>query len=195
VVPCRWRGVQSLRSALDHAVYAIAKKNRSRCQYPIFIDACEFQVRGRPLIAGVPKPIRALIEEAQPYKTQPAKPALAPLAILNSLSNLDKHRNLTTVATAVPFQYIGLGEGVRIEALRPFAEGEPLHYGAHIAHFIARSDTEIRERDVSPRFAYEVRIEERSLIDTITAIAKRTFEWITECETGRPMPPFARYPL
>lgn len=103
--------IQSLRSALDHAVYAIAKKNRSRCQYPIFIDACEFQVRGRPLIAGVPKPIRALIEEAQPYKTQPAKPALAPLAILNSLSNLDKHRNLTTVATAVPFQYIGLGEG------------------------------------------------------------------------------------
>jgi hypothetical protein len=187
--------IQNLRSALDHAVYALAKKNRSKSQFPIFTDPCEFQVKGRPLIAGVPSPVRALMERRQPYNRFPQNPARDSLAILNRLSNHDKHRTLTTLATAVRFQYIGLGEGVRVEALAPFSEGQPLHYGAHIAHFIARSTTEIREKDVAPRFSYEVRIEGLPLGSTLTAIAQRVFEAVEECETGAPVPPGAQYPI
>jgi len=36
----------------------------------------------------------------------------------------------------------------------------------------ARSDTELRDVDVNPRFIYEVRIEGRPLVDTLTDITK-----------------------
>jgi hypothetical protein len=143
--------VQNLRSALDHAVYALVKnRNRSRCQFPIFLDPCEFQVRGRPMIAGAPKPIQTLIEKTQPYQLMPTRPELHPLAFLNRLSNRDKHRVLNTVATAVQFQWIGLGDGIRIATIKPFSEGQALYNGAHVAHFVARSDMEIHERQVEP---------------------------------------------
>jgi len=185
--------IQNLRAALDHAVYAAsANKYRRSSQFPIFTDPCEFQVKGRPLIAGVPKAIRALIENAQPYKRLPLTPALSPLAVLSSLSNRDKHRTLSTVVTSVRFQYVSLGEGIQIEAIKPFREGEPLHYGAEIAHFIARSESEITEVDVNPRFVYEVRIEGRPLLSTLGMIVVAVSDAVTECETGQPIEPLAQ---
>jgi hypothetical protein len=187
--------IQNLRSALDHAVYPLVKKNRGLSQFPIFTDPCEFQVKGRPLIAGVPSPIRTLIESRQPYKALPSKPALDSLAVLSSFSNRDKHRTLNTVVTASRLQYIGIKDGVRIEPLKPFREGQPLYHGAHIAHFIARAEKELREVDVDPRFVYEVRIEGRSFVNTLVAIAMRVYECVTECETGQTISPLAQYPI
>jgi len=46
--------IQSLRAALDHAVYTAAK-GKGRTQFPIFTDPCEFQAKGRPMIGRVPR--------------------------------------------------------------------------------------------------------------------------------------------
>src|SRR4051794_1704160 len=49
--------IQNIRSALDHLVYA-ASGGRSRSQFPIFTDPCEFQVLGGRMLQGVPESIR-----------------------------------------------------------------------------------------------------------------------------------------
>ena len=190
--------IQNLRSALDHAVYALTpKKNRGKSQFPIFHEACEFKVKGRPLIAGVPKPIRALIEAAQPCNRWPQNPYLDPLAILSRLSNLDKHRDLVTVASAVAIQYVGVQDPrTVIQAVDPFREGRPLHDNAEVDHFIARRDLGLDPMDVNPRFTYEVRIEGRPLLDTLRVVTNRVFECLIECETGKPISPFQQgYPI
>ena len=187
--------IQSLRAALDHVVYAISKRNRGKSQFPIFTDPCEFQVRGKPLIRGVPPAIRALIEKAQPYEHTPSHPSRDILAALNKLSNLDKHRTLATVACSHDFTSVGLdSDRVKLKWVKPFAVGD-LSNNAEIAVFTLTSDSEIGEMNVTPSFTYEVRIEGRPLVVMLVTSAKRVFEVVTECETGKPMPLFAEYPI
>jgi hypothetical protein len=83
--------IHNLRASLDHAVWAACKRPTRRTADPIFMDACEFQVNGRPKVRGLPSEVRALIEEAQPFKTEPTHPKFAPLAFLADLSNADKN--------------------------------------------------------------------------------------------------------
>lgn len=202
--PSHWpllvgEALQNLRSALDHAVYAVSKKSKGRSQFPIFTDPCDFQVVGRPRIAGVPGPIRTLIEERQPYKSIPSAPERDPLAILNGLSSLDKHRTLTTVPFLITFPFVGLAEGIEIEWQQPPCRGQRLQGHTEIERFIARSDSEIGQMDVDPRFAFEVGIEGGKIVvplaTMLTTIAKRVFECVTECETGEPISPGLAYPI
>lgn len=187
--------IQSLRAALDHAVFAAAK-GKGRTQFPIFTDRCEFQVKGRPLIRRVPAPIRARIEAAQPYEHLPERPALDNLAILAHLSNLDKHRTLTTVACAVDLASVGVESHIELTWRKyPFIH-EVLSHDAEIKSFVATSNTEIEDVDVQPSFTYEVRMEGRPLVSTLVAIAKRVFEVVKECETGETISPFEQgYPI
>jgi hypothetical protein len=181
--------VYNLRSALDHAIYALMNKNRGQSQYPIFTDMCEFQVKGRPMIKGVPPTICALIEERQPYKHMATAPALDPLAILNSFSNRDKHRQLATVATAADFTYVGHDSEVAqiTEWIQPLNPGRVLHQDAEIARFIAAFQNGIDEMNVKPDFTYEVRIQGRKLIHDFRWISNGVFEALIECETGQPV--------
>lgn len=188
--------VYNLRSALDHAVCKLISKNRGQSQFPIFTDMCEFQVRGRPMIKGVPPAICTLIEERQPYKRMAQAPALDPLAILNSFSNRDKHRELATVATAADFTYIGHEIDVKItEWIQPMNAGHVLHQDTEIARFIATFEDSVDEMNVQPNFTYEVRIQGRKLIHDFRWISNGVFEALVECETGRPVSPFQQgYP-
>jgi hypothetical protein len=91
--------LHGLRSTLDHLVYALAALNRKRprgTQFPIFLDYCEFQVKGLPYLGGVHEAARTIIEELQPY--QVPEPKDHPLALLAALSNADKHRLLQSTA-------------------------------------------------------------------------------------------------
>lgn len=188
--------VYNLRSALDHAVYRLISKNRGQSQFPIFTDMCEFQVKGRPMIKGVPPAIRTLIEERQPYKSMTTAPALHPLAVLNSFSNRDKHRELATVATAADFTYVGHDSGVKItEWIQPLNAGQVLKQDAEIARFIATLEDGVDQMNVKPDFSYEVRIQGRKLIHDFRWISNGVFEALVECETGQPISPFQQgYP-
>jgi hypothetical protein len=185
--------IQNIRSALDHAVYA-ASGGRSRTQYPIFTDPCEFQVLGGRMLQGVPESVRASIEDAQPYRTAPQAPAQAMLEQLRVFSNLDKHRNLATIASAVEHEGVGVNKGVSI-TWEKYGTNVPLGPGeTHVSTFTARSESEIQEMDVEPMFAYEVRIEGRPL-SLLKGIVHEAFRVLVEIETGKPLSPFAAYPL
>jgi hypothetical protein len=146
------------------------------------------------MLQGVPQPMRALIEETQPYRTLPDGPQFDALERLRTLSNIDKHRTLATVVSAIQMEYVGVGEGVTI-AWDEYATNKPLGDGkTYISSFTATSETEIKEMDVNPGFTYQVRIEEMPL-DILVGIARRVFETITACETGQLPHPFALYPI
>jgi hypothetical protein len=92
--------VQNLRSALDYLVYELAihdrggSKPRTRTQFPICTTPGNF-FRGREYIRPLLGEHRRRIRKLQPYQSK--DPAAHPLAILNRLSNTDKHRLLLTV--------------------------------------------------------------------------------------------------
>jgi hypothetical protein len=93
--------VHCLRSGLDHGAWAAVgldhggwpekRRERKRIQFPIYSLESDFTTA---TILQYLKPLtRAAIEEAQPFFSGD-DPALHPLAIINALSNEDKHRVL-----------------------------------------------------------------------------------------------------
>lgn len=94
--------VHNLRSALDHSIYAAAKRPSRTNQFPIFTDYCDWKVKSKSMLRTVPKKIADLVEERQPYHTvAPERPDHHLLTVLNRLSNHDKHRLLHTTVAAV----------------------------------------------------------------------------------------------
>jgi hypothetical protein len=197
-IPFHWpllagEAIQNLRSALDHLVYEKSGGNR-RTQFPIFTDHCEFKVLAPRKMKGVPASVMAKIEEAQPYRLLPEVPAHDPLAQLSALSNLDKHRVLATVASAVTREGVGVPEGVKLK-WEDIATNKRLGAGkAHISTFVISSEGEIKDVEVEPMFSYEIRIEGRP-IDTLKWIANNVYRIVAEVDTGQKLSMFAPYPL
>jgi hypothetical protein len=187
--------IQNLRSALDYAVYEIApKRKRGLAMYPIFTDPCEFQVTGLKRLPGIPAEIRAAIEDTQPYRRLPQAPAEDALERLRTLSNIDKHRALTTFASVIFLESVSAWGDLDIR-WEDAAPGKQLSHGeTYISTFVVASETELDEMDVTPDFAYQVRIEGRSL-DLFPVMARRVFEGVSVCESGGKQPPASSYPL
>jgi hypothetical protein len=204
-IPDHWsllagEAIQNLRAALDHSVWRAWRDvkentgNGDHTQFPICDSPGRFKSSARHL-EGVPGPVRAAIERAQPYNGWPQEPALTMLSILRELSNADKHRALAVIATTVDFEMIGVGDRVKIEEWN-VATGKPLPIGAaEISSFIARArEGEVNEMDVQPSFTYDVRIESLRL-PVFRGLVTDVFEALTEIETGASPHPFAPYPL
>lgn len=186
-------GIQNLRAALDHVVYEKSGR-RSGTQFPIFTDQGEFQIRGSRMLRGVPKVMKKTIEKAQPYRNYPPNPGEAMLAQLRLLSNLDKHRALTTIASAVVREGVGVSAGVRI-TWEKFGTDQALGSDeTPVSTFIAQSTAPLDETHIEPMFGYEVRIEGRPL-SLLKGIVHDVYRVLVECETGEPLSPFAPYPL
>ena len=96
--------VHHLRSAFDHVVWALAKKNAiphdERIQFPVCDSSEKFEkaVRGG-IIKGVSRADRAPIEALQPYRT--SDPANSILRIVHDLDIADKHRLYRRVTDSV----------------------------------------------------------------------------------------------
>jgi hypothetical protein len=96
--------VHHLRSAFDHVVWALAKKNAvpddERIQFPVCDSADKFEkaVR-RGIIKGVSKADRPLIEALQPYLA--GDPANSILRVVHDLDIADKHRLLVIVTHTI----------------------------------------------------------------------------------------------
>lgn len=91
------------RSSLDQfanrLVEANGHKPDSKTAFPIYRSESDFLSQSRPMIAKMSAGARALIEGAQPYK-RPKWPEYHALAVLNELSNEDKHRQLHLTVTS-----------------------------------------------------------------------------------------------
>lgn len=94
--------IQNTRSALDHLANVIVIRNRGipthKTQFPIFTDRLGFQggirkVEFEPQAAVL---ANTMVERLQPYH-RVDDPTLHPFAILQELSNIDKHRRLHVV--------------------------------------------------------------------------------------------------
>jgi hypothetical protein len=91
--------LHNFRSALDYLVYAAATRHSWTTQFPIFHHAADWPRKSRLMLRAVPQRFVRIVEEVQPYHLENPHEHL--LAKLNYLSNTDKHRLLTTTATAL----------------------------------------------------------------------------------------------
>jgi len=116
--------IHSMRSALDNAVWELARLKRKRIPqntgFPIYGSEFDFVCKGSPMIAALPKQARAVIESMQPYQG----PGMVQknLALLNSLWNTDKHRHIPLLSVWPTAWLLNVGEqpdvmlGVRYDA-------------------------------------------------------------------------------
>ena len=97
--------VHHLRSSLDHLLHALIVKNprgkpANNNQFPICITKSSFERAVKSgVIKGVSPKAWTIIERLQPHRD--TEPRDAPLAILNQFSNIDKHRLLVVVTSAM----------------------------------------------------------------------------------------------
>lgn len=103
--------MHNLRASLDYLVWGLASEEhrteRPLPEFPIFSKPEGFQVSGIRKIRSLPEEAKGLIERVQPYQHPawdgytsggPGVRAGSPLAIVQALDNIDKHR--TPLVTA-----------------------------------------------------------------------------------------------
>lgn len=86
------------RSALDHLVWALAKRPNKTNQFPIFDDPEIFKKKRGRYLRSVPKELWAQFEAYQPY---PGRDANRVLAVVANLNDVDKHHLLLAGALAI----------------------------------------------------------------------------------------------
>lgn len=100
--------VHNMRSALDHLAwqFALLTKSTARATYfPLETNRKDYERTASPAqraLRTIPHPqARAIIDQFQPFHRHSVLPSGSPLAVLERLSNIDKHRNvnLTFVAS------------------------------------------------------------------------------------------------
>jgi hypothetical protein len=94
--------IQNMRAALDHLVHELstpAGRDSPRTAFPIYDDERSFKVNGIPKVETITGDELLLIERVQPFNSP--EPQNDPLAILQKLSNRDKHRLLVPVVAAL----------------------------------------------------------------------------------------------
>ncbi len=107
--------IQCQRSCLDYLIYELVElagaPHHNQNQFPIAIDtkAYKDKLRAHYLDGVDPKAI-ALIESLQPYHS--AQPTSSPLAVIDKLANINKHRRVvltnfasTNIAPAKPLTF------------------------------------------------------------------------------------------
>lgn len=197
-MPIHWpllagEAIQNLRSALDHLVYEKSGGKRST-SFPIFIDRKEYDEQAPGRLRGVPEEVRVQIAEFQPFHFMPEVARHHPLAQLSSLSNRDKHRVLSTVASAVTREGVGIPEGVYLN-WEDYGTNKELGDGRRqISTFVVRAEGGVEDVTVEPLFSYEVRIEGWP-IGMLKGIGHEVYRVMAEVETGGKLDPSAPFPL
>lgn len=181
----------NLRSALDHAVYAVAReyggpsvvaKHERDLGFPITRSENAWtQAVARNMLAGVPSSVVAAIQRRQPYLTH-SPPETAELSILKTINDLDKHRLPQTVAG-----YVVPTEIRFTPALPPNNSGRifpgPYHDGAQII------EVELPEpnpdMDMQMELVMQIRFpnipverDVRDLLDLTAQLIQRTIWWM-----------------
>jgi hypothetical protein len=177
--------VQSMRSALDYLVYELAGhagasgRAQRRTQFPISTNGLRYFERGRHQVRPLRGEHRRRIRKLQPYQAK-ANAVSQPLAILNRLSNTDKHRLLLTVINQM---------GAISFNLSVSKAGEPMIHGTKaIALPAYLKDTEEieemqrRDPDLGGIAWVELRLEDEEA--AVVATLKRLLWTVTEIVDG-----------
>jgi hypothetical protein len=119
--------VHNLRSALDHLAWQLVLANgaepTARTQFPIYSTEQSYRAeRAQQLLAGMSDEDKTAIESFQPFRQEAAENRPHELAVLQELSNVDKHRvvHATLIQTAgSSFTVYGLDDASGIGPLCP----------------------------------------------------------------------------
>lgn len=150
-------GLQSYRSALDHAVYAIAAANHNpvpediarNSGFPICDTADRFTSAGHK-INHVSVAVRGVIEQFQPYNRRTNAEAPPVLAILRDLNDADKHRLIHLLFTNTTE-----GELTNMRSVRGI-HGEPYGLVANTGELVDGAELmAIRFANPQPDFTYD----------------------------------------
>jgi hypothetical protein len=163
--------VHNVRSALDHLVYALSSRKAQRSgntQFPIFTDECRFKVKGVPMIESIKGPERTLIENVQPFAASD-QPKNDPLAILNRLSNLDKHRLPVTTIAAMETRSTWISSD-NADCQLTFVDAGAVEHDQKIVAFTAKPHDQLKPMNVVPQADLRVQISEKGLIYNISAL-------------------------
>jgi hypothetical protein len=176
--------LHNLRSALDYLVYDLARldtgKEKPRgTQFPIVAETSKvYRARGLPRVAMLSGPHRAEIRRLQPYQVD--HPFNHPLAVLNRLSNRDKHR----LIHATVGQNAGAGPGFHFgqdvlglnNVQLTFG---PLEDGAELARINIETSGPSPAVEVDGEFAIDIALRDGTadsvlgiLVDARTAVAE-----------------------
>ncbi len=134
--------VGNLRAALDHLAWALVlvsggtpSTGRPATQFPILQSRTtgSGKLRKAEIAGGVDLKVQSLVEELQPYQ-RVSDPEAHPLAVLNELVNIDKHRTLHVASMKSRDTEVFLvnGSGTRIAGAGP---KEPVGHGDVLAVF------------------------------------------------------------
>jgi hypothetical protein len=139
----------NLRATLDYLIWQLVLANGTKpgrqTGFPIVKRKKDWPVQGGAALKGVPEEWAGLIEAMQPFQRFD-QPELHPLAILEHMNNINKHRFLpVAVLTAEEFGYlINIGEAPAGETFesRDFLE-RPITDGGELARFRSQSRRQI----------------------------------------------------
>jgi hypothetical protein len=172
----------NLRSTLDYLVWQLVliggRKPGRQSAFPVVKREKDWRVQGGSALKGVPEEWAQLIEAMQPFQRFD-RPDLHPLAILEHVNNLTKHRFLpAAVLTADSFGYLinvaSVSPGETFES-RDFLD-QPIVDGGELARFRAKSRSQIAVQvNENPRF----RISFKDGIDIEWSMIELV-EWVRE---------------
>jgi hypothetical protein len=177
--------VQNMRASLDYLVYELAPpevQKKRKTQFPIFTEESAFKKHAPPMIEGITGDNSEVIERMQPYN-QTNVHANDPLAILNKLSNRDKHRLLIPMIAAVNRMSVWVGAD-NADVRFHFLNGGPIEDGAEITGFSATPHDPAKEMRVEPGSGFQIQIAETGsnmpisafdLLETIYHHIRHTF--------------------
>jgi hypothetical protein len=147
--------IHNLRAALEQLAHELSGR-KSGSQFPIFTDECRFKVIGKPMINGIKGKERTLIERVQPYIASDP-PRSDPLAMINELSNLDKHRLPIPVVAAVNTteSWVGATNAeIRFDHFQP----GPVKHDAKVLAFTATPEDPSKEMQVHPQSGLQIQL-------------------------------------
>jgi hypothetical protein len=146
--PMEWsvvigEAIHGLRTALDHAVYALSSLDGEPpggTEFPIFKDEPLFRNTNRPgglrKIRGLRDPAREVVESVQPFHHSGGEPERHLLWVLHQLSNADKHRslNLTSAFLGQSEMTLEADGGVALKRIE-IPERGPVEDGTELARW------------------------------------------------------------
>lgn len=145
--------VHNLRSALDHLMWQVTLLDSGtpdrNTQYPIVTESeSKFNKLAARMIPGLSADHRAAVERTQPYRT--GDPKRQSLAVLNRLSNVDKHQVVHTAYSCTTESYQAeidefmdaLPPDAPIRGVLMPAPGQSLQDGTPIMRVLFRPDAE-----------------------------------------------------
>jgi hypothetical protein len=156
--------IHNIRSALDYLAYELSARKSRSTQFPICSDESQFRSDDTlRRIEGITGSERELIERVQPYKaTNP--PRHDPLAILNKLSNRDKHRLLLPYVAAVSTADSWVSSS-SADISFEFIEPGPVEHDARIVALVAKPQDPYEEMYVHPQSGLRIELRDTGADD------------------------------